>query len=43
MIDRRPDREPLRLLGDVLMNGVVGEARQRVAVRAEYSLDFHNA
>jgi len=43
VIQRRPDREPLRLLRDVLMDGVVGEAGQRVAVCAKYGLDFHNA
>ena len=35
LIHRDAHRKPLRLLGHVLMNGVVGESRQRVAMRGE--------
>ena len=36
-------REPLRLLGHVLMNGIVGEPRERLAMSSDQSLYVGNA
>ena len=42
LIERHANRKPAILLGDVLMNGVVGEARERAEMRAEERLDIRN-
>jgi hypothetical protein len=42
LIERHANRDPAILLGDVLMDGVVGEARESGAMRAEERLDIGN-